>query len=87
MSRNLIETGFSFQSLKLQSEQLKGISEFENELVHAREESLLTHAIRQSRFYSSVNPMNRPGASQTSITKPIKGILKKGKSYLRSAAS
>ncbi|KAK3751317.1 hypothetical protein QZH41_019534, partial [Actinostola sp. cb2023] len=75
------------QSLKLQSEQLKGISEFENELVHAREESLLTHAIRQSRFYSSVNPMNRPGASQTSITKPIKGILKKGKSYLRSVAS
>ncbi|XP_031553978.1 proprotein convertase subtilisin/kexin type 7-like [Actinia tenebrosa] len=87
------------QSLKLQTKQLKDIDELENELQQATEESLIAHALEQ-RFYNSISHtpppestnINKPtkirqsnASAGRSIRKPIKGILKKSKSYLSSS--
>ncbi|XP_048581194.1 proprotein convertase subtilisin/kexin type 7 isoform X2 [Nematostella vectensis] len=79
------------QSLLLQSKQMNELDAFQQELEQAREDTLLSHALQHSRGYSSIR--NNAGLSQTvdktsgsrSLTKPLKGILKKGKSYLSSS--
>lgn len=58
------------QSLYLQAQHLSALDKFEKDLTKAKEESLLSQALLQSRLVAPASEKSR---------KPLKGILKKAR--------